>query len=106
MLIVFTLLFKSSSESTAWYCIELIDHAYHALAVTIKKVASTCHFKAYIFKISLREHAPRLPSLTCLAYAVEHHMKEIIISDLNKHHIRSIKSSVHDYDLCCSPWMA
>ena len=24
-----SLLFKSSNESTAWYCIELIDHAYH-----------------------------------------------------------------------------
>ena len=44
-------------------------------------------------------------SLTSLAHAVEHHMKEIIISDLN---ITSdqLKSSVHDYDLCCSPWMA
>ena len=75
MLIVFTLLFKSSNKSTTWHCIELIDHTHHALAVTIKK-ASTCHFKAYIFKIFLKEHAPSLPSLTCLAHAVEHHMKE------------------------------
>ena len=37
------LLFKSSSESTAWHCIGLIDHAYHALAVTIKN----SHFKSY-----------------------------------------------------------
>ena len=84
MLIVFTLLFKSSNESTAWHYIELINHAYNALAVTIKKIAhSTCHFKAYIFKIFLEGAFPRLPSLTCLAHAVEHHMKEIIISDLN-----------------------
>ena len=35
--IVFKLPFKSSSESTAWHCIELIDHEYYALALTIKK---------------------------------------------------------------------
>ena len=35
-----------------------------------------------ILFIGLREHAPRLPSLTCLAHTVEHHMKEII-SDLH-----------------------
>ena len=71
MLIVFKLLFKlSSSETTAWHYTELIDHAYQALAVTIKKNSPTCHFKAYIFK-------PLLPSLTCLAYVVEYHMKEI-----------------------------
>ena len=46
-------------------------------------------------KFSLREHAPRLPSLTCLAHAVDHHMKEIIFH-LN---ITSDKKySVHDYD--------
>ena len=81
MLIVLILLFKSSNESTAWHYIELIDHTYNALVVTIKKIAlSTCHFKAYIFKSFLD---PRLPSLTCLAHAVKHHMKEVIISDLN-----------------------
>ena len=38
MLIAFALLFKSSNESTAWYCIKLFDHAYHVLAVTIKNI--------------------------------------------------------------------
>ena len=69
MLNFFTLLFKSSNESTAWHYIELIDHA---LAIP---------FQSKIFLE--REHSPRLPSLTCLARAVEHHMKEMIISDLN-----------------------
>ena len=42
------LLFKSSNESTAWHCIELIDRAYHALAVSYnQEITSTCHFKAY-----------------------------------------------------------
>ena len=62
MLVVFKLFFKlSSSETTAWHCIELLDHAYHALAVTIKKIASTCHFKAYIFKIFLEGACPHTP---------------------------------------------
>ena len=54
MLIVCKLLFKSSNESSALLnIIEQIDHVSHALAVTIKKLASTCHFKVYIFKIFL-----------------------------------------------------
>ena len=37
-----------------------IDHAYHALAVTIKRIASTCHFKHIFSKFFLRENSPRL----------------------------------------------
>ena len=81
MLIVFELLFKSSNESTAWHYIELISHAYHELAVTIKKEQPPHAISKHIFsKFSLREHAPRLPSLICLAHAVEHHMKEISLT--------------------------
>ena len=63
----------------------------HALAVTInQKIASTHHFKAYIFKLFLGKHAPRLPSLTYLAHTVEHHMKRDNL--WLKHHIRLIKA--------------
>ena len=100
MQIVFPLLFKSSNELTAWHYIELIDHAYHAyhaLAVMIKK-NSLLHMP--FPKFSLREHSPRLPSLTCLVHAVEHHMKAYERDNYLrlKHHVRSIKRSVHDYD--------
>ena len=51
MLIVFTLLFKSSNESTAWHFTELIiDHAYHVLAVTIKKSSLHMPFQTYFQK--------------------------------------------------------
>ena len=71
MLIVFKLLFKSSNESTAWHRIELIDHAYHALACGYNQKPPHAKSKHIISKFSLREHAPRLLSLTCLAHAVK-----------------------------------
>ena len=50
-------------------------------------------FQSILFsKFSSREHAPRLPSLTCLEHAVEHYIKEIIC-DL-KPHIKSMLKKV------------
>ena len=63
-----------------------------------------CHFSAtskHIF--SSREHAPKIPSLTRLAHAVEHHIKVIICDLKTSHQINAEKSSVHDYDLRYSP---
>ena len=50
---------------------------------------------AMFLKLSLMEHAPRLPSLTCLAHAVEHHMKEIIF------HLLHITSYHIDKSIVC-----
>ena len=55
----------------------LIDHAYLS---SYNQKNSLLHMPFQSIYFQNFQYFPRLPSLTCLAHAVENHMKEIIIN--------------------------